>query len=408
MKRKYFPGVNPARYIFTAAACAISLFLSLLHLIHTGNRPWSEERLAINGPSYLRGMVSILEKNNFLDLEDLRHAPGYQIYLSFLYKTFPLEKQYFILVKTASWGFFLLTLLLVFRIGEKHFGRYTGIFGVLIMAYSHKAFVYISLLQYEIPALFLTTLLLYMLLEWSPGCRYSVLYLICCGLLAGLAALLHIRFVLLFAAGIIFLFLRMPKESFSARLKYTAVFIFPFLFLFGSWILYQSFRLGEFFSGTTDIRWLFSLRNNLNAQGYNFPYPVLSEPSGFAFILGQPLVFFKLLCLRILYLWDLKRDIWYLGHPISSLFFPSKGFPAEFIFNLTGMLLFICGMFLKLIRDIKEGWFRKRMPLYLFFAALPVASLLISSGSRLLIPVLSLVALFQGYALKEIITVLKH
>lgn len=400
MKIKYF-------YTICIVLILIGLFKSLEFTIQTKNLPWFKAQLCIDGESYVKGMYSIVKNSDFLNLEDIYHSPGFQMYIGLIYNVFKNENMIFQIIKFISWMFHLLCIVMIFYIGEKYFGKCVGAIAGILFAFSFKNFVYINLLQYEILLGFLLTSYVFFQIKFTftqpKYARYIIL--IFHGIISFLICLIQPHFIFIVPLGIMSIYLKYrehikPIKKVSCREFIMCSFVstITFLLLFGSWSIYQSLLNHELIIGSKGLLWRFNVGNNLNAQGFAFPYPDIINPAGIKFIISYPFRFLWLVKERFLYLWDLKQDVWYLGHPLIDKLklLLGNNFP-ELTFFLFGCIIFIAGYVRKLSIDIKQKIFHISSTFYLTFLSGILVPLVVFSSSRFLIPLLPIVVLFQGY-----------
>ena len=399
MKIKYF-------YLLAVIIIFIGLFNSLRFVISTGNQPWFDDRFCIDGNSYKKGMLSIVANNDFLNLKDIYHSPGYQIYLALLYKIFPDDAKIFKIIKIISWVMTLASTALIFYFGEIYFGKLIGAIAAILFSLPYKYHVFINLLQYEVILGFLLLAYLYLHLR-SMSCqlRYARFILVLLsGILASIISLIQAKFLYIVPLGFFYIYVRDSLYVKSKNLDFKntlfALFLFtlPFLLLFATWSVYHSLVKHEIVIGTTHSLWRFKIGNNPNAMGYAFPYPELTEPSGIRFIISYPFKFLWLIKERFLYLWDFKKDIWYIENPlVSYLNVLLRKSVADLPFYFICFFVFFIGLLKKAIRDFKYNLIKVTSCFYFIVLPVLIGHLFVISSSRFLIPVLPFIFLFQAY-----------
>lgn len=392
LRAKIFDG-HDALHWLAGLAIACGLMSSYIFTWNTGNRPWFEPRLAIDGPSYARDMVALASSSDFIHLNDLYHSPGYQVYLGCIDSVCG-GQSVFRYIKLLAWILAALCMAMVFRLGEFRFGRHVGAVAAVLLAFSFKWKAYINLLQYEIPLAFVLTGLAF-LFSWilprtsRPDGPLTILT----GLVLAAACFLHFRFLLLVPLSAwSFWILRADGLRRSKKAACLVLFLSPPLLAVGCWSAYQTSRLGEAVVVQRIAPWSrqFRLHNHLQAQGFAYPYVESVEPSGWPFVARKPGRYLQLIVERFLYLWDFRKDIWYIG-PSPSGF--------EYLFHLAACLLFFAGVALKLQVDLTSGLFRQNAIIYCIVSVALAGPILSTGSSRFLVPILPLVCLFQSYAL---------
>ncbi len=369
------------------AIAAVGFTLVLAFVIWTGPQPWFEPRLQIDGGNYLRGMLSTTQ-TGLLGLQDLFHSPGYQLYLGLLYRLLGSDRAVILVVKGISFLMLLGCGAMVWALGRAWFSGATAATALVLLAFSPAIAVYVSLTQYEVPLAFLLTLHLLLLSQEKAKPRCFAL----AGLVGALACLIQVACLPLMLASAVVLYLRSER---AGRALVCLAYLAPLVALVGGWSLYQSLRLDQFIVVTSASGQRFALGNNPGAQGYGFPHPLVSEPTGFRFLAQMPGRFLWLVGQRFLYLWDLKPDIWTIELPIG-------GSQLGFVLHLLSFVVFAFGFAVKLAEDHRAGALLRRAPIYLTFLGLFVPPLFVFGSSRFMVPVAPVVALFQGFALVTI------
>lgn len=391
---------------------SIGLVLTLRLTLETGDRPWFISVLKIDGPSYIKGMTTIAETGDFIDLDDIYHSPGYQIYLGALKILFPFDRGFFFSIKLLSGFLFLLTVFLTIVIGERSIHKYAGWIAGAILAFSLRMQVYCNLLQGEILQAFCFTLLVLLVILWNPSRRniFGVLQQLIISLLAIFLVFQQVRFVPLIP--MLFLYIcrkeisRKTLSTVFPRVMRTAfLFLAPCLLIIGFWSRLHSREEGEFVLIGTGSEFRMQVAYNPNATGASYPYPEIGEPTGMDFVLSHPGRVAWLLRERFLYLCNWKRDIWDLGNPID-LHRTLKIAPSswEIPIHVGGTLLFISGAVLRFVRKPRSKERNSDGLLYIWILAVVLAPLLVFGSSRFLIPALPAVALFQAYTISLLLS----
>lgn len=386
-------------YAVALVLSAIGLFSALKFIVATGNAPWFSGYLEIDGGSYIRGMLSIYQERNFLDLKDIYHSPGYQIYLGAIYLLNPDPRTIFLTVKLLAWAMYALSVGLVYFLGERFLGLGTGLIAAVLLSFSAKYHAYCNLLQYEVPLGFLLLCHTLLLVAWRPRhtWRDSGLPALA-GLLAAAAVMVQPGYLPLAAVGVLCVYLRARASRplpLGAALRPAAAYILPLLLIAGFWSAYHSAQTRAPVLVSQGASFRFRTGNNPAAQGSAYPYPVIVEPSGLNFIVSRPARFSALVLRRFLYFMDIKKDVWHT--PVS--FFRSFGDRAalfETIFYILSLLTLIGGVLTGgpalPQRTLPSPYFC----LLLTLAAGLAAPLLVFGSSRFSIPVLPLIFLFQA------------
>lgn len=386
------------------------LFTSLQFTLSTGNQPWLEERLIIDGNNYIGGMNSIIAGNDFLHLENTRQSPGYQMYLALLHMIVRDQNIIFKVVKMIAWVVTVLSSGLIFYLGERYFGRYVGAVAAMLFSFSYKYHAYINLLQYEVLAgfLFLVYVYLQLALISCQKTRLRSMLLVATGTVATVICFIHFRFLYVIPFGLLYLYIsgrRYPydrQRPFRHMLSALFLFILPFLLLFVTWSVYQSSVHHEVVVGQDGLVSLFNEYNSIHSVGWAYPPPEKIEgPLGVAFIVSYPGKFLWLIKERFLYLWDLKKDIWYVGHPLIG--YLDKRFNKEVFalpFYLVCFIAFFIGMLQKAAADVKRGYIEVTSCFYFTLLPALIIPLFVFSSSRYLVPVVPLIILFQAYVIR--------
>ncbi|MFA6004123.1 MAG: hypothetical protein WC881_08645 [Elusimicrobiota bacterium] len=368
---------------------AFGLARALVFTWSTGARPWFDPMLAIDGNSYLAGMVEIVDRTGPLDLTDIYHSPGYQIYLAGFYFLRHDAEGAIVAVKLAAWALQLLCVVLVVLVGRRSFTAPAGLGAGVLVAFSHSLACYANLIQYEVPLAFLilahTAGLLTFPLVPRRRLRGALFFLL--GLTAAAAALIQDRFILLVPIGAFCLWLAQR----DAR-RLVLAYLIPAMLILGGWAAYQTRRTGAPTLISSGAGFRFRIHNNPNAVGEAFPYVEPVEPSGWRFVISRPGRYVWLVKERFLYLWDLKKDLWYLGVP------GMRGGGAS-AFQVFAVCIFGAGLAMKARSDARSGRLREHAALYLTLFCSWIGPLLVLSSSRYNVPVIPILALFQAEAL---------
>ena len=387
---------------YAAAAVLVSagLLSALKFSMLTGNVPWFSSHLQIDGESYLQGMLSIARERDFLNLRDIYHSPGYQIYLGFLYKLAPDPERIFLIVKLLAWLMYALSVAMVYRLGAVCLGWRVGLMAAVFLALSAKFHAYGNLLQYETLLGFLILSHVFLLSRWHAHAAWKGLLIpVSAGLLVAAIVLVQLRYLLLVPAGCLCFYLRArAAQPWAGRraLVPVAAYVLAFLLIAGFWSFHHSIRGGEFVFVSKGSAFRFQAGNNPNAQGYAWPYPVIVEPSGLNFIRQRPGQFLRLVALRGMYFMDIKKDVWSIPIPLSGFFGGNRAAWFERIFCLASLLALLGGILAKGVFESCGTPPCARLCLLLTLAAGVAGPLLIFSSSRFSVPLLPVIFLFQA------------
>ncbi len=132
-------------------------------------------------------------------------------------------------------------------------------------------------------------------------------------------------------------------------------------------------------------------------MGYSFPYPQIVEPSGWQFIFAMPGQWLWLIGQRALYLSGIQRDIWAL---------PPDGFRSGPIGSFSPIdtisaVVFAVGLFLAARKIYRRELSFESIVAILVLACMILPPLFIFGSKRFIVPIIPLIALFQGYAIVE-------
>jgi len=382
------------RKILFALVCALVICVNFARTItftaHHWNEPWPEGRLAIDGQFYLAGAKQIWGAPHFWQLHDNFHAPGFQVLLGLLLRITAPERG----IDTAGLihaskvillSLFAATLLLLLRLGVKAFSWAEGTLAAVILSASLAWCFYANMLQYEVLAGFLLTLAIACSLEMNSArrcARYSAS--VVGGFSLALLAWIHSRFLLFGLLPLICVAWRGSpwRERKTECALMLACVLFPILL----WLSVRSWEAGTIVPLRERSSSLFHLGNNPNSLGVNFPFPLIAEPSGWAFIGTRPGQFLWLVCQRFLYFWGIKPDWWTVPQMVG----PHYEYDGWSILSFIALAIGL-GLAMR-----EKGHRAARLPLYFAIAAAIAPPLFIFASGRFLVPLLPLVALFQA------------
>lgn len=364
----------------------INIGLLFFNTYKTIDLPWPIRRLEIDGGSYIKGVEQIINSPHWYLINDLYHSPGFQLYL---YPFFKLFLSPIIFYKISNMVLVVFTLLLTFKIANRMISSTFALLAVLIVASSAQVQGYTSTLQPEILLMFLFTLITYFILKNTM--KFMEQFAI--GITAFLLVLIQVRF---FSIILIVLF-----SNFRKRIS-KKISLIVFILLSISWCGVQSYYKQKFIFFSEGSHFRFLMAYNPNATGASFPYPSIAQPSGWNFIINQPIDTFGLFIKRYCYLWNLEKDIWDLGNPILyKLTGEMIGTSLDiFLHTLYFISFHICLALLFFTKKFKQ---RSVYLLACLILINFIGPLLIFSSSRFFIPTLPLVCILIFVALQEII-----
>jgi hypothetical protein len=277
----------------------------------TEDSPWYRSNLAIDGPTYIRGMAHIRETGSLLHPVTLFQSPGYQIFLGMLYRNYATSADCFRGAKLFAWGAIGVTIAMIVFLGATIYGPITGWLAGALLAWSFPYWVYANCLQYEVWAgLFLTSLVLAAVVIAKNGFRDD-LALLGASIAATLLCFLNARYLTVIVA----FGAHLCSGPRSSRRRNLGLFLFPFLAVTLSWSVYQSLQYGHPLFISSQWGEHFTRGNNLRA--YGSWVPVQDEPAGLAFIWQHPGRWLHLFYERWMLLWGLASDPWHV-EPMSA------------------------------------------------------------------------------------------
>ena len=387
--------VKAWRYLciaFITVGCVLSIRFMMLFW----EKPWPHPILTIDGQSYMKGAAGATWATLF-KLHDLYHSPGYQIYLRFLFAALGSPKAVTHASKLLSLLMFFASAVLLYRLGRRWFEPAVAQIVVALFLFSESWRYYCNMIQYEVLTGFLMLLFLSMLMsaESSSSPKISRLYGIGMGFVLAFISLIQMRYVVLLLIPLIYSLIQ--RKSLSIHdWRQNGIILLTALVLLAVWSFAQSLDHGRTVFLMEGSEFRFHVANNPNAVGYSFPYPDIVEPSGWQFVLWMPRQWLWLIGQRALYLSGIKRDIWAL---------PPQGFRSGPIgsyslLDLISVIVFVTGLILAMSRV------RRRRELsdepkagILLLACVMLPALFIFGSKRFIVPVIPLIALFQGYAI---------
>ncbi len=397
-------------FLITCVVLVIVGFLNAVYMIHkTGSFPYPSGFLTIDSKYYLAGMISILKNGDFLALKDLYHSPGYQLYLALLASIIGIKANFIITVKIISLILFAITSSMLFLTVRRMTCLNVALLTTAFFSMSVKWHTYISIIQPEVLLGFLGMSIIFL----SPSCSIdrsikSSLHLLLLGLLSATICMIQVRFLLIIPCMMMIIIIKKPLvKNFKNKIIAVLTFLIPVLAIIGGWSVYQSERLKKPVLIQTNSKFRLELAYNLNSTGKAFPYPEIKKPVGFNLIRERPDKFIWLLKERFLYLWDLKKDRWYLGNPFS-LYFQTSFKPGNYDRSLYTILffLFLIGIIFRTLADLNTRTWTNFIPFLILMVHFS-GPLLVFSSSRFIIPALPLVSFYQAFALWQILQYMK-
>jgi len=331
-------------------------------------------------------------------LHDLYHSPGYQIYLRFLLAALGSFEATIHASKLLCLSMFFASAALLFRLGRRWFQPAVAQIAVVLFLFSEQWRYYCNMIQYEVLTGFLMLVFLSMLLsaESSSSSKISrSLHGVAMGLLLTFISLMQMRYLALLLIPLIYSALIQRKFQSIPALRQNGTILLISLGLLAVWSYAQSVSQGRTIFLMDGSEFRFHVANNPNALGYSYPYPDVVAPSGWQFVLSMPARWLWLIGQRALYLFGIKRDIWAL---------PTEGFRSGPIgsysfLDAISAIVFAAGLILAMSGVRRGDLSNELMAAILLVACVILPPLLIFGSERFIIPVIPLIALFQGYAI---------
>jgi 4-amino-4-deoxy-L-arabinose transferase-like glycosyltransferase len=376
---------------------SVGLIKNFLFIIPTINKPAPIERLTIDSISYIKGANSIIEEKNILDLKDIYHSPGFQIFLAGV--LFASGKRIAI-VKILFCVFTVLTTLLTIYMGEKYIRKGVGYVAGIFSAFSLSFTFYSAIIQYEILATFLILIASFLSIKSLLTNKKIIFFLT--GIFFSFICMISIKFIIvpLMIVCYFVINLKFGKKTLLAII----LFLIGTFLIIAPWAIHQSLRNKKIvFVQSSYVLSRFKMYNNPNSEGRNFPCPTTIEPSGFDFIIKQPIRFLWLTKERFLYFWNFKDDIWKISFP-WQIFIHNKTISDYFyrvidkLISIIYFLSFILGVILLFLRGNKlKLLFNQASIFYFIIIGIMGVPLLVSASPRFCIPMLPYVYMFQAY-----------
>jgi 4-amino-4-deoxy-L-arabinose transferase-like glycosyltransferase len=386
------------RYLCLATA-AVGCVLAIRFTALFWDSPWPDPILTIDGKSYLSA-ANGATLGNLFDLSDFYHSPGYQIFLRLLFAIFGSSESMIHAAKILSLLMFFASALMIYRIGRRWFGSAVAEVAIALFLLSESWTYYCNMIQYEVLAGFLMLLFLSMLTagEFTSQTKTSWRLGIGMGLVLAFLTLIQMRYAVLVLVPLIYAAILHRTRAPKLEFRYFAIMLGTLFLVLSVWSLVQSLIHGRTIMVADGSKFRIHVSNNPNALGYSFPYPEVIEPSGWQFILSMPGQWLWLVGQRALYLFGVKRDIWAL---------PPQGFGSGPIgsyspLDVISMILAAAGLSMVFIRILRGELTAEPIAAILMLVGVMLPPLLIFGSKRFIVPVIPLVALFQGYGIVAI------
>lgn len=328
-------------------------------------------------------------------LLDASQPPGFIAMLGLLHRTLGTDR---LPIKLVFCGLVAATALLTWRIGLAWDPLAGAVAGALV-AWSPMLQAYAATLQYEVPAAFLCTICISVLLRlcrsrsatWLPAATAAAV----CALSALTREVLLVLFPVLLAA-----LLMKPGDALRRRGAHAALALIVYTAIVGGWVTYQSNQSGRFVPISDKGAVNLAIGNNPNANGtYNLLASRVVQPAGAAFMVSHPARTLVLFGRKALYFAGILKDGWNVPRP-AALYasratwnvLPLDGWlllfrgGAVFVLALIGAVL--------LVRDplLRQAWWPVPVALVLV-ASVHVLTL---SSHRFAVPVWPLAALLAS------------
>ena len=383
------------RYLCLALAVAGCVQAIRFTILFWG-QPWPDQILTIDGRSYLNDAVGA-GWATLLNLKELYHSPGYQLYLRVLFAALGSMGAMIEASKLLSLLMFLASAWLLYRLSIRWFHAEVAYLAVAIFLLSESWRYYCNMIQYEVLTGFVMLLSLSILVkvEGSALGRLSWLRDIGAGCLLAFISLIQMRYLALLLIPLLSPLMTHGRAMQLKALRHNGLVIFMSLLMLATWSLAQSSNQGRAVVMMDGSQFRFHVANNPNAVGYAFPYPDVVEPSGWQFILSMPAQWVWLVGQRALYLLGIKNDVWAL--PPED--FTSGRIGTYSIFDIISMGAFAFGLVLAEYRcrggELSDSY---RMA-SLLVACVMLPPLLIFGSKRFIVPIVPFIAMFQSYAI---------
>ena len=192
------------RYLCLAlsiAGLARAVRLSIL----SWGQPWPDPILTIDGKSYLKGAAGATWAS-LLEVHDLYHSPGYQIYLRAIFAAFGSISALIDASRILSLLMFFGSAVLLYRLGRRWFQPSVAQPAVAIFLCSESWAYYCNMIQYEVLTGFLLLMVISLLTSGQPSESRAFWRLksIAIGILLAFLTLIQVRYVALLVIPLIY------------------------------------------------------------------------------------------------------------------------------------------------------------------------------------------------------------
>ena len=367
--------------IYLVASLCIILYLNIDILFFILTKSTDElspyPAFVLDGHSYLKGALWMIDHDSYLYTPDTYHSPGAQIWISWLFRlTSTIHPA---VVKIANFLIFIGIQILAYRLALRYLPRNICLFLTILLASSLQFKIYIGTLQYEV---LLTLIITWFVFLFSKVQRVSMLYVVVTVCIAYISFLLRYHFIYL--TFICILFLIKNKD-----LKLLLIFFIPtFTLIIGTSLVYYK-GSGSYSKISTDssrqLRWL-----TPNSTGENYPYPVetIEYEPGFHYIVDRPYDYLKQLSRRFQYLFSLKPDSYFIRTRLGVML--SNSYLFDIVLSYAFLLLVIFGQYFSFKKN--RGLFNAYC-FVSFIIFLP--HFIIGSSSRFIMPLFVFHLLFS-------------
>ena len=392
---------------FALILIGIGLLKNFFFIIPTINKPAPFGRLTIDSISYIDGARSIIKEKNILNLKDIYHSPGFQIFLAGLLFIFGYKIA---MVKIFFCTLTLLTTILIIYIGEKYIRSGVGYLAGIFSAFSLSFTFYSATMQYDILITLLILFASFLIIKNLLVGNKMIFFMI--GIIFSCICLISIRFIILTPLVLCYFIINLKYDK--KILLAIILFLIGTFLIIAPWAIYQSLRNKKIvFVQSSYVPSRFKMYNNPNSEGRNFPCPTTIEPSGFNFIIKQPARFLWLTKERFLYFWNLRCDIWKISLPYESI---QRGTLSYYLIRILDklisavyLLIFISGALLLFIeRNKVKLSFNQASLFYFLIIGVMVGPLVICASPRFCIPILPYIYIFQAYFIIRCFELVRH
>jgi hypothetical protein len=219
-------------------------------------------------------------------------------------------------IKLVFCGLVAATALITWRVGAAWDPAAGALAGTLV-AWTPLLQAYAATLQYEVPAAFLCTACVSLLLRTRRATPTPWLTVTATAVVCAVSALTREVLVVVFPVLLAVVLLK-SGEPFRRRATKAGVALAVYAALVGGWVAYQSMRTGRFVPISDKGAVNLAIGNNPNANGtYNLLASPIGQPSGVAFIVAQPARALELFGRKAFYFTGLLKDGWNVPRPAA-------------------------------------------------------------------------------------------